>query len=118
MPWPETTWTFEEGDVVSIVIFHKAMTMPGVDPRELPQHLAITGHYIPKAGTRADYFFVLPSSHFAWAWMNSVNWLSTLIYHGGPSASFWCWQSVTALFGFLLPTCMVALCIVTATKRV
>jgi len=117
MPWPATPWTFHEGDAVSIVVFHKAMAMPGENSRELPQHLAITGHYIPEEGSRADYFFVLPSSHSSWAWLNSVNWLSTLIYHGGPSTSVWCWQTVVAMLGFMLPTCAAASCLITASKR-
>jgi hypothetical protein len=123
MSWPNTTWTFEEGDLVSIVIFHKAMAMPmhGASPApgsKLAQHLAVTGHYIPKAGKSANYFYVLPSTHVERAWTNSVHWLPTLIYQGGPPANLWCWQSAAALFLLSVLTCMATLCILMVYKRI
>jgi len=88
MPWPEKTWSFQREEQFTIVIFHKApsghMAMPHHDQVEFPQHLAITGHYIPKAGTPANYFFVLPSTKADNAWIDSIQWFGTLTQFGGP----------------------------------
>jgi len=80
-----------EGDQYTIVIIHKAlghMTMahPGAAAAEAAQHLAITGHYVPKSGKQADYYYILPSIHEHWAWYNKVNWWVALAYSGGSGA--------------------------------
>lgn len=109
MPWPNSTWTFEQGEVFTIVIFHKAMSMPmlmpGMTSKEIPQHLAITGYYLPKPGLEANYFFVLPSTDIESAWLDSVNWLSTLVHHGAPRSTFCApgLQGATALAVCLAP---------------
>jgi len=92
MPFPKGVWSFEEGDQYTMVIIHKAidhmaMAHPGVTGVEAAQHLAITGHYIPKAGTLADYFYILPSTHAEWAWYNGVDWFVALANYGGSGAS-------------------------------
>jgi len=100
MAWPKTIWSFEQDEQFTIVIFHKAVAMPHHDQEELPQHLAITGHYLPNEGTRANYFFVLPSTKADDAWIDSVQWFGTLTQFGGPfeaSSSWW-----TALLFVLL----------------
>eukprot|EP00933_Yihiella_yeosuensis_P033601 TRINITY_DN2726_c0_g1_i1.p1 TRINITY_DN2726_c0_g1~~TRINITY_DN2726_c0_g1_i1.p1 ORF type:complete len:644 (-),score=90.18 TRINITY_DN2726_c0_g1_i1:461-2347(-) len=109
MPWPSTTWTFEKGEQFTIVIFHKAMahmmshmTMAG-PAAELAQHLAITGHYVPKTGTHAGYHFVLPSVKVDWAWYDSIDWTLTLLRFGGVPAP-WSWLDAIVLLSVMLLT--------------
>merc|ERR1711957_558973 len=76
----------------TMVIIHKgmehmAMAHPGATSVEVAQHLAVTGHYVPKAGKHADYFYILPSIHADWAWYNEVDWLVALVNFGGSGAS-------------------------------
>jgi hypothetical protein len=117
MPWPRNTWTFEKGEQFTTVIFHRAIAMHAHGhPAEMPQHLAITGYYVPTAGTRADYWFVMPSSNADWAWLNSVNWSQALLHYGGPPVGVWSWPLAIFAFMFMAVTYMVALC--TGKKRV
>lgn len=118
MPWPSNTWAFEQGDQFTTVIFHKAVAMPGHDhPAEMPQHLAITGYYVPKAGTHADYWFVMPSSNADWAWINSVNWLHALTHYGGPPVGFSSWLLAMLSFMLAAVACMFAWCACKTAKH-
>jgi len=108
MAWPETVWSFQKDEQFTIVIFHKALAMPHHDQVELPQHLAITGHYLPKAGTPANYFFVLPSTKADNAWIDSIQWFGTLTQFGGPfeaSSSWWTASLVVLLLVSTIACC-------------
>lgn len=114
MRWPENTWKFKLGEQFTTVIFHKVMSHEhsGHEHKaELPQHLAITGHYIPAEGARADYWYVLPSTNADWQWINSVNWLHALTHYGGPPAGFWSWPAAFALVWSIMLTYVVTRCI-------
>lgn len=130
MPWPKNTWSFEEGDQYTIVIIHKAldhiaMAHPGATKAEMAQHLAITGHYIPKPGKQADYFYILPSIHADWAWYNTVDWFVTLANYGGSgasnaqlSSSLWLGAACVAfVVGLLLVVCTATLCIAVISRK-
>lgn len=111
MPWPENTWSFDEGDQFTTIIFHKASAMPGhAHMTEIPQHLAITGHYIPHAGEKADYWFVLPSSNVDWSSLNSINWFHVLTHFGGPPVGFWSWPMAIVVLSWLLLVCVTMRC--------
>jgi hypothetical protein len=95
MPWPAQQWAFEQGDQVTIVIFHKALQEThgrqlgmAMKP-EMPQHLAITGYYVPEED--ATFSFVMGSTHADWAWINEVHWLLALTHFGGPPAGYFSW---------------------------
>lgn len=110
MPWPAKTWSFEQGDQFTTVIFHKVAPMSGHNhATEMAQHLAITGYYIPEADAKADYFFVLPSTNADWAWLNSVNWFVALTHFGGAPDRFWSWPLIVLVF--IVVSCVVG-CIV------
>merc|ERR1712000_300305 len=122
MPWPKGIWSFEEGDQYTIVIIHKAlehtaMAHPGAAGDELaPQHVAITGHYIPKSGKQADYFFITPSIHADWAWYNEVDWFVALANFGGSGASdapvgSSLWLAAVVVVGLFIAVCTVSWCI-------
>jgi len=131
MPWPNSSWSFEEGDQYTVVIIHKAMehtamAHPGASGAELAQHLAITGHYIPKPGKDADYFYILPSIHADWAWYNAVDWVVALANYGGSGASdapmvssLWLGAVFVAglIVGLLVPACTAIWCIAIASRR-
>jgi len=130
MPWPNGTWSFEEGDQYTIVIIHKAMERtamahPGATRVEAAQHLAITGHYIPKPGTHADYFYVLPSIHADWAWYDAVDWFVALANYGGSGASdaqlgssLWLGAIFVALVvSFLILVCTAVCCIAAISRK-
>merc|ERR1712125_80988 len=98
---------------------HTAMAHPGASGVELAQHLAITGHYIPKRGKDADYFYILPSIHADWAWYNAVDWFVALANYGGSGASaaqlgssLWLGAVLVALVvAFLVLVCAATWCI-------
>jgi len=130
MPWPKNIWTFEEGDQYTIVIIHKSMNHtalahPGATGTELAQHLAITGHYVPKAGQLADYFYVLPSTHADWAWYDAVDWFVALANYGGSGASdaqlgssLWLGAVFVALMvGLLVLVCTAAWCFAVISRK-
>jgi len=118
MPWPKTNWSFEQQEQFTIIIFHKAMgmAMPS-EVKELSQHLAITGHYIPRAGDRGRYIFVLPSSRAEWAWFDSVSWLAALTHAGGPPDDFWCWGGALLVLCVWLLACTFSCCCATLARR-
>jgi hypothetical protein len=112
MPWPDRIWAFAKDEQFTTVIFHRAVASPGHDhAAEMPQHLAITGYYIPEAGSRANYWFVLPSSNADWAWINSVNWFHALMHAGGPPVEFWNWPVALAALSSVFLTVMGMRCI-------
>jgi len=130
MPWPKNTWSFEEGDQYTMVIIHKAMdhtamAHPGATGAELAQHLAITGHYIPKSGKQADYFYILPSTHVDWAWYDAVDWFVALANYGGSAASdaqlgssLWLGSVfVVCVVGFLGLACTATWCFVVISRK-
>lgn len=130
MPWPNSTWSFEEGDQYTIVIIHKAMdhmamAHPGATGVEAAQHLAITGHYIPKSGKQADYFYILPSTHADWAWYDAVDWFVTLANYGGSGASdaqlgssLWLGAVfVVSVVGLLVLVCTATWCIALISRQ-
>lgn len=126
MPWPKGAWSFEEGDQYTMVIIHKAMdhtamAHPGATALEAAQHLAITGHYIPKAGKLADYFYILPSIHADWAWYNTVDWFVALANYGGSGASdAQVWSSMwlgAVVCGILLLVCVGMWCTAIIVRR-
>jgi len=112
MPWPERTWAFAKNEQFTTVIFHRAVAMSGHDhAAEMAQHLAITGYYIPEAGSRANYWYVLPSSKADWAWINSVNWLHALMHGGGPPVELWNWPVALAALSCVSMTALGMNCI-------
>jgi hypothetical protein len=130
MPWPTDTWSFEEGDQYTIVIIHKAMdhmaaAHPGSTGAESAQHFAITGHYIPKPGKQADYFYILPSLHADWAWYDAVDWFVTLANYGGSGAtdaqldsSLWLGAVCTVfVVGILFLVCTAAWCFAVISRK-
>lgn len=130
MPCPNGTWSFEKGDQYTIVIIHKAMehtamAHPGATGAEAAQHLAITGHYIPKPGTHADYFYILPSIHADWAWYDAVDWFVALANSGGSGASdaqlgssLWLGAVVVAfVVGLLVLVCTAICCIAVLSRK-
>jgi hypothetical protein len=100
MAWPTESWAFSRGDQFTTVIFHKALTHPmtgHAHMEEMPQHFALTGHYVPTEGAPADYWYVLPSTDADHAWLNSVNWIHALTQYGGPSVELWSWRLLLVL---------------------
>jgi len=96
MAWPQPAFSFAEGEHLTTIVFHKPMGGTGM--REMQQHLALHGTYVPAPTDRAAQFhMVLPSDKPGWSAVDRSSTLRALVHFGGPDSAYFRPSVIVAL---------------------